>query len=116
MACVGLGLEQLGHLRAPSSRSLQRVVRGRPSVLSALISCTDARAPLRRRPRTRHRPAAPRAPSAASALAGRSKKVSELGDSALQLGQTIDEVGHANCSMREVQAKANAGTTATGEK
>jgi len=33
-------------------------------------------------------------------LAGKSKKVSEFSDSALQVGQTIDEVRHANYSMQ----------------
>jgi hypothetical protein len=34
------------------------------------------------------------------ALSGKSKKVSEFSDSALQVGQTIHEVRHANYSMR----------------
>jgi hypothetical protein len=36
-----------------------------------------------------------------SALAVRSKKVSEFGDAALQLGKSLDEIGHANHSDDE---------------
>jgi hypothetical protein len=36
-----------------------------------------------------------------SALVVRSKKVSEFGDAALQLGKSLDEIGHANHSDDE---------------
>jgi len=34
-----------------------------------------------------------------SALTVRSKKVSEFGDALLQLGEALDEIGHANHSL-----------------
>jgi len=42
-------------------------------------------------------------------LALRSKKVSEFGDPLLQLGKTLDEIGHANHSNVKVRCPAGDG-------
>ena len=43
-----------------------------------------------------------------SALVVRSKKVSEFGDAALQLGESFDEIGHASHSDDECSANLQA--------
>jgi hypothetical protein len=61
--------------------------------LSVLISCTAARAVSALAQKVASDWRASRSFSR-SDLAGRSKKVSQLGDPFLQLGQTIDQFGH----------------------
>ena len=62
--------------------------------LSVLISCTVVRAlsGLDQKPASACEASSVRS---RSALAVRSKKVSEFGDAVLQLGEALDEIGHA---------------------
>ena len=101
---VGLVLEQLGHLQRPGEARVE-LLPGRDPTLESLdllhgdpggvglaqkpASACEASRVCRR-----------------SALAVRSKKVSEFSDPLLQLGEAFDEIGHARSSLgREVTEK-----------
>ena len=100
---VRLLRQQLRHLAVLFSR-LVRDSYGPTQPLSRLISCTASRAASALDQNAGSDCLDSRAPNR-STLAGRSKKVSQLGDPAIESGQTVGEIGHGCMPPMRCQTK-----------